>query len=341
MPPAGRAVAERQAPATLSDTDRRIINALQGGFPLGDTPYRDVAEGLGMTETALLARLEDMLARRVLTRFGPMYHIERMGGRFVLAAMAVPESRFEAVSAQVNALPEVAHNYRREHALNMWFVVAAPQRDEIATTLRQIEHATGLPVYDFPKRHEFYLGLWLRLDAQGGVDTVPVPETAQGAGAPLDAVDREIIAATQGGLPLVEEPIVALAERLDLDAWQVAGHLQAMLDSGAIRRIGAIPNHYRLGLRGNGMTVWDVPDEEAVALGERVGALDFVSHSYLRPRHPGVWPYNLFAMVHGRGRDEVNAKYARIATLLGGRCRAHDILFSSEVLKTTGLRLAA
>lgn len=321
---------------------REFINRYQGGFPVTDArPYARVGEALGVSEGEVLALIGELVGAGYLSRFGPLYDASRLGGGQTLAALEVPAERFDSVAAQVNALPAVAHNYRREHALNMWFVVAAPQRDEIATTLRQIEHATGLPVYDFPKRHEFYLGLWLRLDAQGGVDTVPVPETAQGAGAPLDAVDREIIAATQGGLPLVEEPIVALAERLDLDAWQVAGHLQAMLDSGAIRRIGAIPNHYRLGLRGNGMTVWDVPDEEAVALGERVGALDFVSHSYLRPRHPGVWPYNLFAMVHGRGRDEVNAKYARIATLLGGRCRAHDILFSSEVLKKTGLRLAA
>ena len=105
MPPAGRAVAERQAPATLSDTDRRIINALQGGFPLGDTPYRDVAESLGMTETALLARLEDMLARRVLTRFGPMYHIERMGGRFGLAAEASGPSHCHVGSVQSRQLP--------------------------------------------------------------------------------------------------------------------------------------------------------------------------------------------------------------------------------------------
>ena len=115
---------ERQAPVALSDLDRNIINALQGGFPLTDTPYADVAATLGISEAALLERLKEMLDTRVLTRFGPMFQVERMGGRFVLAAMAVPESRFEAVNAQVNALPEVAHNYRRDHAFNMWFVLA-------------------------------------------------------------------------------------------------------------------------------------------------------------------------------------------------------------------------
>jgi DNA-binding Lrp family transcriptional regulator len=114
-----------------------------------------------------------------------------------------------------------------------------------------------------------------------------------------------------------------------------------MLRSGAVRRIGAVPNHYRLGLRGNAMSVWDVPDEEAEALGERVGALDFVSHCYLRPRRLPVWPYNLFAMVHGRDRVEVKEKAALIAELLGDACRRQALLFSTEVLKKTGLRWAA
>ncbi|MCB1772401.1 MAG: Lrp/AsnC family transcriptional regulator [Gammaproteobacteria bacterium] len=160
-------------------------------------------------------------------------------------------------------------------------------------------------------------------------------------GQALDAVDLRIVAATQGGLPLVEDPVGELARQVELDRQVLAQRLQAMLDSGAIRRIGAVPNHYRLGLRGNGMTVWDVPDDMAVALGEQVGALDFVSHSYLRPRYPGHWNYNLFAMVHGHDRGEVLDKTQQVEAILAPHCRAHDILFSSAVLKKTGLRLAA
>ncbi|MCW5586474.1 MAG: Lrp/AsnC family transcriptional regulator [Chromatiales bacterium] len=225
----------------------------------------------------------------------------------------------------------------------MWFVIAAPTPEGVDSALREIGEATGLQVFNFPKQHEFYLGLWLALDEQGVVDTVPVPLAYQPQHAPqaLDAVDYRIIGATQAGLPIVEEPLVELGGQLGLAPAEVADRMQSMLDSGAIRRIGAVPNHYRLGLRGNGMTVWDVPDDIAIELGEQVGALDFVSHSYLRPRYPGVWPYNLFAMVHGRGRDEVSAKAERVAAILGPHCRAHDVLFSSEVLKKTGLRLAA
>lgn len=152
---------ERQGRAELTELDRRIINTMQGGFPLTDTPYRDMAGALGISEDALLERLRTLLDARVLTRFGPMYQIERMGGRFVLAAMAVPEDRFDAVAAQVNALPEVAHNYRREHAFNMWFVLATETPEGIDRAIARIEADTGLPVYPFPKLKEYFVEMKL------------------------------------------------------------------------------------------------------------------------------------------------------------------------------------
>lgn len=155
----------------------------------------------------------------------------------------------------------------------------------------------------------------------------------------IDAVDRKLIKATQSGLPLEPRPYHALAARLGIPADDVMARLNRMLASGVIRRIGAVPNHYALGFRANGMSVWDVPDECVRDIGLRVGALDFVSHCYRRPRHPPLWPYNLFAMVHGRSRDEVRAKVAEIAALIGPDDHGHDVLFSTALLKKTGLRL--
>lgn len=146
----------------LDDIDRKLINALQGDFPLVPEPYRQVAETLGLSEAELLRRLDGMLERRVLTRFGPMFQIERAGGAFVLAALRVPEAEFERVAAQVNAFPEVAHNYRREHALNMWFVLATATPQGIAETTAAIEAATGLPVFAFPKEREYFVEMKLR-----------------------------------------------------------------------------------------------------------------------------------------------------------------------------------
>ncbi len=156
----------------------------------------------------------------------------------------------------------------------------------------------------------------------------------------LDDLDRRIIAATQSGLPLTPRPYHAVAETVGATPDDVIARFNRMLDSGAIRRIGVIPNHYRLGFRANGMSVWDVDDATASVLGGEVGALDFVSHAYLRPRHLPEWRYNLFAMVHGRDRGEVERKVRNIADLLGDACRANDILYSTRILKKTGLRLS-
>ena len=154
----------------------------------------------------------------------------------------------------------------------------------------------------------------------------------------LDPIDRRLIAATQAGLPLVEAPYAQIAGQLGLTEAEVIYRLTAMQDLGIIRRIAIAPNHYALGMTANGMSVWDVEDAEAETLGAQVGALDFVSHCYLRPRAP-VWRYNLFAMLHGTSRAAVEEKRAILRELLGPACRADDILYSTRILKKTGLRL--
>jgi len=155
----------------------------------------------------------------------------------------------------------------------------------------------------------------------------------------IDDLDRALIVATQSGLPRVARPYHAIAEQLGLSADEVMRRLRNMLDSGVIRRIGAVPNHYAIGWTANGMTVWDVSDEQVDALGERIGSLDSVTHCYRRPRALPAWPYNLFAMVHGASRDECAAKADEIRTLLGAACRGSDILYSTRILKKSGLRI--
>lgn len=153
------------------------------------------------------------------------------------------------------------------------------------------------------------------------------------------ALDRNIILATQSGLPLVAEPYKQIADQLNVDVSLIKQRLKIMCKDGRIRRIGAVPNHYKLGYTANGMSVWDVPDDLIQTLGEAVGKMSFVSHCYHRPRSLPDWSYNLFAMVHGRNREEVLEKAEQIAVLLGENCRAHDILFSTRILKKTGIRI--
>jgi DNA-binding Lrp family transcriptional regulator len=157
----------------------------------------------------------------------------------------------------------------------------------------------------------------------------------------LDATDRRLIEATQTGLPLCPKPYHAVAEILGLTVDEVMYRLQRMQDLGIIRRIGAVPNHYAIGYRANGMSVWDVDDNQLSELGQNVGGLDFVSHCYRRPRRLPDWRYNLFAMVHGRDQDEVIVKVSQVRQLLGNACKDHQILYSSQILKKTGLRIRA
>jgi len=156
---------------------------------------------------------------------------------------------------------------------------------------------------------------------------------------PIDAIDREIIEATQEGLPLTPQPYHDIAENLGLDAAEVIHRFKRMLAEGIIRRIAVVPNHYALGFKANGMSVWNVPDEHVREMGVKIGALDFVSHCYHRPRHLPDWPYNFFAMVHGRDRDEVEIKAEKISQLLGENDLEHRILYSTRILKKTGFRL--
>jgi DNA-binding Lrp family transcriptional regulator len=156
----------------------------------------------------------------------------------------------------------------------------------------------------------------------------------------LGEFDRLLIAATQSGLPLVARPYEAVGAMLGVSSDAVRTRFAELLESGLVRRIGAVPNHYRLGYSANGMTVWDVDDARVDELGEKVGALPGVSHCYRRPRELPRWPYNLFAMLHGRSREEVERQRVEVRALLGDACRAEAVLYSSAILKKTGLRLS-
>ncbi|MCK5356149.1 MAG: AsnC family transcriptional regulator [Methyloprofundus sp.] len=157
----------------------------------------------------------------------------------------------------------------------------------------------------------------------------------------MDKIDRKIMTATQAGLPLTAEPYQTLAEQIGISADEVMQRLKTMQENGIIRRIAAVPNHYKLGYQHNGMTVWDVDDQSIDALGKQLGALDFVSHCYHRPRHLPEWPYNLFAMIHSKTAAGAAEQIKQIAALLGSHCRSHEVLYSTKILKKTGLRISA
>lgn len=320
-----------------------IIHALQSDFPVEPNPFATVAAPLNLTEATLLTTLDGLLQSGFLTRFGPLFNAEQMGGGLTLAAMALPKEVFDSVAQVVNGFPEVAHNYARDHTLNMWFVVATETKPEIAQVLARIENLTGYPVFNMPKLEEYRLGFKVQMGADG-IDTVPleslspVTEMADGVDAAPDWLDRAVVTATQNGLPLVANPYQVVADTIGCTADSVMDCLKRGLEKRWIRRIGVVPNHYRLGLRGNGMSVWSLPDHKVREAGLLVGSLGFVSHCYHRPRHLPDWPFNLFAMVHGQDNQAVAKKVSKIYRLLQADLREYAILHSTRILKKSGLR---
>lgn len=324
----------------MDDVDRIVLDRLQLGLPLVRQPWQALAAESGIAADTWRQRVQRHLDDGRLTRFGPMFDIERLGGAFTLAALGVPPADFDAVAALLDAMPEVAHNYERSHRLNMWFVLACETPEGIDATIARIERQTGLEVVNLPRLRTFQIGLYLPL----GSDTTRLAIPAPAAETPplTDAETtraRQLIELTQAGLPLVADPWDWLGEQLELTADAALALVERLHATGVIRRVAAVPNHYRLGWRHNGMTVWDVADARIAELGAAVGALPFVSHCYQRPRRPG-WPYNLFAMVHGRQPEDIEAHRAQIRALLGQALRASDMLVSRRILKKTGLRLA-
>jgi len=340
----------------LDATDRAILNAFQGGFPVVADPYEPAAEALrdhGVDVTAAelqerLARLED---EGVLTRFGALINAEAIGGTATLVAMHAPEERFDEVVEQVNAHPEVAHNYEREHPhLNVWFVVSVADEDRVREVLDAIEAETGQETYNLPKQREFHVEAKFPVegpleDVPGGIDLSEFgPAVTPTDSETLTPRERDLVIEIQGGLPTTLTPYRDVADALDEDVEWVLETIKRFDAEGKVRRVGVIPNHYALGYSENGMTVWDVPDDVVEEVGQAVAAFDFVTHCYRRPRHEGVWPYNFFAMTHGRSEAESDARVEqvreRMAEFWDVTDDDWDTLFSTRILKKTGIRIA-
>lgn len=322
----------------------RFINQYQGGFPVTSHPYAKVARTLRIDENHLIDTIRSLLDEGWISRFAPLIDAQQLGGAVTLAALSVPRQRFDEVTAMVNQFVEVSHNYRREHRLNMWFVISCDSQQRLAQVIEQIGRLTGLQVYNCPKLKEYYVGLQFVIDQNGPVTTVPVDnKPAHSAGLnpvrQLASIDRSILTLAQNGLVLESQPYLHIARQLKLSESEVIVRLHDMLDSGIIRRIGAIPNHYKLGFHGNGMVVWNIPDSKVDRVGKLFGLQSFVSHCYLRPRHLPNWPYNLFTMVHGRDRNEVSGKVRILENFVSANDYDHQVLYSTSILKKTGIRL--
>ena len=341
-------------PDELDRLDRAVINAYQGGFPVVERPFEPAAaalneRGIGVSAEELLERVRSLEADGVLTRFGALINAQEIGGAATLVAMHAPEERFDAIAEQVNGHREVAHNYEREHPhLNMWFVVSVATPDAVDRVLAEIEAETGQETYNLPKRREFRVEAKFLLDGpipDGDVDLSTLgPDVDPIGRETLTPAERDLVVEIQDGLPITATPYADVAEAIGEPLEWVLETIQRFDAEGKVRRVGVIPNHYALGYTENGMTVWNVPDDLVPEVGPEVAGLEFVTHCYERPRHDGVWPYNFFAMTHGRSEAESRARIDAVRETMEEYWEVGeddwDTLFSTRILKKTGIRMA-
>lgn len=314
-----------------------LLNDFQRDFPLCPAPFAELAARLGVGEKVILGRLEKLRREGKISRVGAVFAPKRIGAS-TLAAMAVPPERLEAVAEVVNRFPEVNHNYEREHRYNLWFVVTAASESRLQASLGAIERAAGFPILTLPLLEEFHIDLGFPLGGEmkkQRAEAVPVHPQE-----PIGESERRLVSVLQEGLPLFIRPFALIAERIGASEGEVMARIRNWLEAGAIKRFGVVVRHHELGYTANAMLVHDIPDEQVGEVGRALAEEPAVTLCYRRPRVLPQWPYNLFCMIHGRERGEVEETIADLRRRHGLAECAHEVLFSLTRFKQNGARYA-
>ena len=323
------------AAIALDDLDRRLLNLMQGSFPIAPRPYEHVAGQAGVPEAEVLRRVRHLLDQRIIRQVTPIFDTRALGYQSMLVAAKVdPENPWRAANV-INAHPGVSHNYLRNHEFNIWFTIATEPDSplgldgtlDVLAKLAGAESVRQLPTLKLFK---------IRMDLEMEAGTEALATAAQAAdpveieAQPYDDFDRAVIRALQGDLPVVSEPYAPAAAQLGIGVEALLQHLRGMRERGLLRRVAAILFHRRAGFSANGMGVWNVPEDQILALGKRMASFRGISHCYERPTYAD-WPYSVFTMAHGRSKEECDAILDSIAADTGIEDRA--TLYSSTEFK--------
>jgi DNA-binding Lrp family transcriptional regulator len=323
------------AAIALDELDKRLLNLMQGQFPIAPRPYQHVATKAEMTEDEVMARVQRLLDERIIRQVTPIFDTRALGYSSMLVAAKVdPEHPWRAANV-INAHPGVSHNYLRNHEFNIWFTIATEPDSKLGLegTLNALAHEAGAEsVRQLPTLKLFKIRMDLEMEA--GTDALaaaaqavePVETEAQ----PYDEFDRDVIRALQGDMPVIPEPYAPAAAQLGIPQQQLLDHLDGMQERRLLRRVAAILFHRRAGFSANGMGVWKVPDEHILDVGKRMASFRGISHCYQRPTYED-WPYSVFTMAHGRSKEECDAILDSIADDTG--IHERSTLYSSTEFK--------
>lgn len=326
-----------------TDLELHLLNDFQRDFPLVPAPFGAIAGNLGVSETGVLDILAQLQACGKVSRVGAVFRPHSIGSS-TLAALAVPVERLDEVAQLVSSYAEVNHNYEREHRYNLWFVVTAPDEARVHEVMAEIGRRTGCQPLYLPMLEDFHIDLGFDLSQphqRHASAALKGAGTVHPAMALPQSSETALIGAIQQGLPLVPRPFAEIGTAIGLAENEVIAGIEALLEQGVIKRLGVVVRHHELGYRANAMVVWDIPDDQASALGSRIGSFASVTLCYRRPRRLPAWRYNLFTMIHGRHRDEVLGLVDRLKQQCGLENIAHEVLFSCRRFKQCGARYVA
>jgi DNA-binding Lrp family transcriptional regulator len=320
----------------LDELDKRLLNLMQGSFPIAPRPYARVAELAEISEQEAMARVQHLLDQRIVRQVTPIFDTRALGYSSMLVAAKVDPENPHRAAKVINAHPGVSHNYLRNHEFNLWFTIATEPGSPLGLdgTLEVLAREAGAEsVRQLPTLKLFKIRM--DLEMEGGTDALAT--AAAGASEPVelepqpyDDFDVAVIRALQGDMPVVEEPYAPAAAELGIPQERFLDHLAGMQERGLLRRVAAILYHRRAGFSANGMGVWKVPDAEILDVGRRMAAVRGISHCYQRPTYAD-WPYSVFTMAHGRSKEECDAILDSIAEMTGIEERA--TLYSSTEFK--------
>ncbi|MDQ3719756.1 MAG: AsnC family transcriptional regulator [Actinomycetota bacterium] len=323
----------------LDDTDRQLLNLLQGRFALEPRPFARVAELAGIGEGEVLARTQSLLDDRIIRQVTPIFDTRVLGYSSMLVAAKVDAENPHRAAKIVNSHPGVSHNYLRDHDFNMWFTLATEPGSRLGLegTLEVLQELTGAEsVRQLPTLKLFKIRMDLEMEgdtkalASAGVAEDPKePDPIE-----LSDMDYAVIRALQGDMPVVPEPYVPAAAEIGVSVPELLGHLESMKERKALRRVAAILFHRRAGFSANGMGVWKIPEQQIMELAPQMASFRGISHCYQRPTYED-WPYSVFTMAHGRSKDECDAILDSIAEFSG--IHERRTLYSSTEFKKVRL----
>jgi siroheme decarboxylase len=326
----------------MTDLDKRILTVIQAGLPAEERPFEVLAARLNISEEECIERGRALAAEGFVRRIGPIFDSRRLGYVSTLVTAHVPADRLEEVAARVSRLPGVTHNYERRHAYNLWFTLSAPSSAALAQALADLARDTGLEFNSLTALAVYKIRVQFDLAGDSDAEAAPQdssfsrrPRGDATSAAPLSDEQKSLVRLIQDGLTVEREPFAAAAAKLGWPVSQVVEQIREWLADGVIRRFGAVVRHHELGFRANGMAVFRLPPERIDEAGRTLAARREVSHCYQRPPLPD-FPYNLYAMTHGRTEEEVRSAAADMVRQVSPE--AHNLLLSVREFKKASMR---